>query len=105
MKRIMIVMIILMMMPFVSSVEDITGEFTKKAFNKSTIDTDKYSYCGKEGIDKTMFYKHIGGKTMIYKSSGMFGFGLLKLVCFAIIVFIFSVIFWATHNWLVKKKK
>lgn len=31
--------------------------------------------------------------------------GLLKLVYFVLGTFIFSVIFWATHVWLVKGKK
>ena len=106
MKRIILMMLILM--PFASAVgDDVTGEFTKKVFNKSAyMDMDKSSYCGEEGImkDKSMFYKHMGGKTMMYKSSGILGFGLIKLVCFAVIAFVFSLIFWATHNWLVKKK-
>ena len=35
---------------------------------------------------------------------GMFGYGLLWLVYFALAAFIFSVIFWWTHNWLAKKR-
>jgi hypothetical protein len=36
--------------------------------------------------------------------AGMLG-GLLGLVYFALAAFVFSVIFWMTHNWLVKKKR
>jgi hypothetical protein len=43
--------------------------------------------------------------------SGMMGtgtfslVGLFGIVWFALAAFIFSVIFWATHNWLVKGKR
>jgi hypothetical protein len=33
------------------------------------------------------------------------GMGLVGLVYFAVGAFIFSVIFWLTHNWLVPKRK
>jgi len=35
---------------------------------------------------------------------GMFGMGLLWLLYFSLGAFIFSVIFWLTHNWLAKKR-
>ena len=35
----------------------------------------------------------------------MYGTGLALLIYFAIAAFIFSIIFWLTHNWLVKEKK
>ena len=51
----------------------------------------------------------IGGGHMAYGMGGntglVFGMGLYKLFYFALAVFIFSVIFWLTHNWLVKHKK
>lgn len=37
-------------------------------------------------------------------SSGAFGPGLLGLTYFALAVFIFSIIFWLTYNWLAKKR-
>ncbi len=36
---------------------------------------------------------------------GMFGMGLFGAVWFALAALIFSIIFWLTHNWLVKGKK
>jgi hypothetical protein len=36
---------------------------------------------------------------------GVYGMGVLGFVYFALAAFIFSIIFWATHNWLVKGKK
>ncbi len=41
-------------------------------------------------------------------STGMMGsgtMGLLSVIYFALAVFVFSVIFWLTHNWIVPKKK
>lgn len=51
-----------------------------------------------------------GGKKMAYGmmdsgSMGMVGGSLLMLVWLALAAFIFSAIFWLTHNWLVKGKK
>ncbi|MBS3121343.1 hypothetical protein J4434_00480 [Candidatus Woesearchaeota archaeon] len=44
-----------------------------------------------------------------YGATGVIGVGLIWLIYFAVVVFIFSAIFWLTHNWLVckcdKKKK
>jgi hypothetical protein len=37
--------------------------------------------------------------------AGWFGMGLVGLIYFAIGAFVFSVIFWLTHNWLVKDKR
>jgi hypothetical protein len=37
--------------------------------------------------------------------AGMVGMGLVGLVYLAVGAFVFSVIFWLTHNWLVKGKK
>ena len=34
-----------------------------------------------------------------------YGWGLLGLVYFVLAAFIFSIIFWLTYEWLVKKKK
>lgn len=36
---------------------------------------------------------------------GTFGMSLIGVLYFALISFIFSAIFWGTHNWLVKGKK
>ena len=49
----------------------------------------------------------IGGENMAYgmMSTGMGAWSLYGLVYFIVIAFIFSVIFWLTHNWLVKGKK
>ena len=51
----------------------------------------------------------------IMDATGMMGYGmkgaysfsgsLLAVIYFALISLIFSVIFWSTHNWLVKDKK
>jgi len=39
-------------------------------------------------------------------ASGMHvGWGLLKVVWFVVAAFVFSLIFWGTHNWLASKKK
>jgi len=45
------------------------------------------------------------GSGMMMGNFGMMGGGLYSIVCFALAVFIFSIIFWLTHNWLVKNKK
>jgi len=55
--------------------------------------------CGKS------YMKHDSGYAMKYKYGKTHGFVLLKLIYFVIIVFIFSIIFWLTRNWLVKDKK
>ena len=49
----------------------------------------------------------IGGGNMVcgMASTGMLGWGFYKLFYFAVAVFVFSLIFWLTHNWLVKHKK
>lgn len=38
-------------------------------------------------------------------SAGTFGMSLLGVLYFVLMAFVFSAIFWGTHNWLVKKKK
>ena len=38
-------------------------------------------------------------------SMGMVGGSLLGILWFAIAAFVFSIIFWLTHNWLVPHKK
>ena len=43
------------------------------------------------------------GYGMMY-GSGVFGMGLFGLIYLVLISFIFSVIFWLTYNWLVKKR-
>ncbi|MEE9526011.1 MAG: hypothetical protein V3V78_05390 [Candidatus Woesearchaeota archaeon] len=35
---------------------------------------------------------------------GMFGGSLYKVIYFALAAFVFSIIFWLTHNWLVDGK-
>ena len=42
---------------------------------------------------------------MHYADKGMSGGPIVAFVFFAIMSFIFSVIFWLTHNWLAKSKK
>jgi hypothetical protein len=39
-----------------------------------------------------------------YGMSG-YGMGVFGIIYFALAAFIFSVIFWMTHNWIVPKKK
>ncbi|TKJ17551.1 hypothetical protein CEE44_03380 [Candidatus Woesearchaeota archaeon B3_Woes] len=58
-------------------------------------------------MDHSSFKNKIGGGNMVcgMASTGMFSWGFYKLFYFAVAVFIFSVIFWLTHNWLVKHKK
>ncbi len=34
-----------------------------------------------------------------------YGMGIYKVIYFALAAFVFSVIFWLTHNWIVPKKK
>lgn len=46
-----------------------------------------------------MDYGMMGG----YSGMGIFGMGLVGLIYFAIGAFVFSVIFWLTHNWISKK--
>jgi uncharacterized membrane protein len=46
----------------------------------------------------------MGGYGMM-GGSGWFGMGLLGLIYLAIGAFVFSVVFWLTHNWLVPKRK
>jgi len=63
---------------------------------------------GKTGIMDCASKHGIGGKKMGYGmigSTGNFWYGLLGLVYFAVIAFIFSLIFWLTHNFIVKDKK
>ncbi len=43
--------------------------------------------------------------TKDYSSSAVLGFVALKLVAIALVSFIFSVIFWSTHKWIMAKKK
>jgi len=40
-----------------------------------------------------------------YGMMGSYSWGLLGLVYFVLATLIFSIIFWLTHNWLVKGKK
>ncbi len=55
----------------------------------------------------------IGGDNMVFgmmdggmmANFGIVGGGLIGLVWFALVAFAFSVVFWLTHNWLVKGKK
>ncbi len=75
------------------------------------------SYCGQnygmgfgmmgQGMMGTGTIDAIGGGTMAYgmMGTGMVGAGFYGLVYLALAAFIFSAIFWLTHNWLVKKKK
>lgn len=46
------------------------------------------------------------GHSMTKSSSSGFilGFAALKLIVIALVSFIFSVIFWTTHKWVMKKK-
>ncbi len=37
--------------------------------------------------------------------TGKFGMSLFGVLYFVLIAFVFSVIFWGTHNWLVKDQK
>ena len=38
-------------------------------------------------------------------STGMAGMLFFSIVYFSLVAFVFSLIFWLTHNWLVKDKK
>lgn len=42
---------------------------------------------------------------MHYQESSMGGNIVISLVFFTVVSFIFSVVFWLTHNWLAKSKK
>jgi hypothetical protein len=42
---------------------------------------------------------------MHYKSGSSGGSGILMLLYFTVGCLIFSVVFWLTHNWLVKNKR
>ena len=42
---------------------------------------------------------------MVGMMNGTMMGGSFGLVYFALVAFIFSVIFWLTHNWLVKKRR
>ncbi len=42
---------------------------------------------------------------LMHYSGEKAGINLMAFVYFAVMAFIFSVIFWLTHNWLVKKKR
>ncbi len=39
-----------------------------------------------------------------YHPSFILGFAALKLIVIALVSFIFSIIFWTTHKWVMKKK-
>ena len=49
----------------------------------------------------------LGGGNMVcgMVGTGMWNWGLYGIVYFIVMSFVFSVIFWLTHNWLVKHKK
>ena len=58
-------------------------------------------------MDSSSYKNKMGGSNMVcgMAGNGMIGWGFYKLFYFAVAVFIFSAIFWLTHNWLVKHKK
>ena len=65
------------------------------------------NYEDKDMMDKDDYGNmHYGmmGKRGYKDPYSMLGFGIVKLLCIAAITFMVSVIFWLTHNWLVKKK-
>ena len=47
----------------------------------------------------------MGEGHMIGWTGGSYWMSLAGVIFFAIAAFLFSIIFWATHNWLVKGKK
>ena len=59
------------------------------------------------GSGNMMNNDDFGGETMAYGMMGSYGLGssIYGAIFFAIAVFIFSVIFWSTRNWLVKETK
>lgn len=58
-------------------------------------------------MDHSSYKKKIGGSNMAcgMASAGTLGWGFYKLFYFVVAAFVFSAIFWLTHNWLVKHKK
>tara|TARA_Y100000034_G_scaffold5829_1_gene6464 strand:- start:10624 stop:10956 length:333 start_codon:yes stop_codon:yes gene_type:complete len=81
------------------AVEDMINANLYKTITSKNITYDKTGSCG---FAKSYMYKKAGyGKI----GHGAFGSGILKIVYFAFAAFLFSIIFWLTHNWLVKGKK
>ncbi len=107
MKIIILILVLLILVPVYA--EEVTTDVVKGSetdtkssygncpFASKMIDNNMRDYKAHKG----MMYKG-GGNMMGYGASGLW---LLKLVYFALAVFVFSVIFWLTHNWLVKKRK
>ena len=68
---------------------------------------------GRSGMGMMGSNNTIGGKKMVFGmmnggmmgNLGVIGGSLLGLIWFALAAFVFSAIFWLTHNWLVKSKK
>lgn len=88
------------------------GQYESRSYMKDKTNNKYHGIMmNKMAYQRNMHSKDImdkGGykKKMTYGTAhGMFGLGVLKLIGFALISFIFSVIFWLTHNWLVKKKR
>lgn len=52
---------------------------------------------------ENMVYGMMDGGMMM--GGGIYGMGVVGIIYFALAAFLFSVIFWLTHNWLIKGKR
>jgi len=103
------------------AMDEMMGGEGSKSLMQMHINMGKSFYCGEhEGMSSGMMsmmmgrgtgmmgseetINMMGGKNMAYGMMGS-GMGIYGLVYFALAAFVFSVIFWMTHNWIVQKKK
>ena len=94
--------------------DEMMGGEGSESLKQMHINMARSFYCGEHEVMSTSMMNMMmgrnnmmGGKNMAYgvMGGGMFGTGLYGLIYLAIGAFIFSIIFWLTHNWLVKGKK
>lgn len=113
MKKTMFILIAFLLVgsSFVLAQREGMVEGTKETWNSYDQHMDKMQKMMRDGgmMGHSSFKNKMGCGNMVYGMGGntglLLGIGFYKLFYFALAVFIFSVIFWLTHNWLVKHKK